>query len=411
MTRNHRPWLTRNLVVLSLVSLTQDAASELMYPLMPLFLAGVLSAPAVVLGVVEGSAEVAAGVSKFLAGRRSDRTGRRVYITTGYGLAGIGKAIVASSVVWPTVLVGRVVDRIGKGVRSAPRDAMITASVEPHDYARALGFHRSADTFGAVLGPIFALLGLSLLNNDVRAVMWWAIVPAMASVLLTFLVREHGTKIQSPDLEVINPGTDDAVQPDGLEQVGRGKLPRTFWNVALPIIIVSMVNLPDTLLLLRLSQLGADTLHVVLAYIAFNAVYTLAAYPAGLVASNLSPRMVYGVGLIAFGISYAGIGLLHKVGVLAYVLVALYGFFPALTDGIGKSMVATATAKKIHGTAQGVYQSLQGGAILIAGTWGGLAWSSGTGKGSAPFLIAGIAALTGAVYFVLAGRSNSQVRG
>lgn len=377
-----RPWLTRNLILLSLVSLTQDAASELMYPLMPLFLAGVLAAPPVVLGIVEGVAEVAAGVSKFLAGRRSDRVGRRRFITTGYGLAGLGKVIVAASVAWPTVLLGRAVDRVGKGVRSAPRDAMLTASTEPEHYSRAIGFHRSADTLGAVIGPIFALIGLSVLNGDVRAVMWWAIIPAVMSVLLTFLVREPTTP-QSP--------TTAAPHEEPLS--------RHFWTTIAPIIVVQLVNLPDTLLLLRLNQLGASTTQVVLAYIAFNAVYTLAAYPAGVVAAALRPSRVYAVGLVAFAIAYTGLGLLHHAGVTAYLLVALYGLFPALTDGIGKSMVAHAAPRAIHGKAQGAYQSLVGGAVLVAGTWGGLAWSLGRGSGAVPFTVAGALGAVGAVYF------------
>lgn len=378
-----RPWLTRNLVVLSLVSLTQDAASELMYPLMPLFLAGVLAAPPVVLGVVEGVAEVAAGVSKFLAGRRSDRVGRRRFITVGYGLAGLGKVIVAASVAWPSVLIGRAIDRVGKGVRSAPRDAMITESTAPEHYSRAIGFHRSADTFGAVLGPVFALIGLSLLDGDVRAVMWWAVVPAVASVLLTLLVREARI-----------PHTAESVDA-GHEQ----PLPTGFWRAIAPLVVVQLVNLPDTLLLLRLSQLGASTTNVVLAYIAFNAVYTLAAYPAGVVAASLRPTTVYAMGLAAFAVAYTGLGLLHTAGIAAYLLVALYGLFPALTDGIGKSIVAHAAPRAIHGKAQGLYQSLVGGSVLVAGTWGGLTWSLGAGSGSVPFITAGVLAGVGALSF------------
>jgi sugar phosphate permease len=125
------------------------------------------------------------------------------------------------------------------------------------------------------------------------------------------------------------------------------------------------------------------------------------------VASNFSAKSVYALGLVAFAIAYAGIGLQKGVGLVAYALVALYGFFPALTDGIGKSMIAAATPKRIHGTAQGMYQSLQGGAILIAGTWAGLSWSAGNGHGSIPFLIAGLVALAAAVYFMATRRTRS----
>ena len=358
-----------------------------MYPLMPLFLTGVLAAPAIVLGAVEGCAEVAAGVSKYFAGRASDRIGRRTFITTGYGLAGIGKSIVAASIGWPTVLIGRVVDRIGKGVRSAPRDAMITNSVEPEYYSRALGFHRSADTLGAVIGPIFALIGLELLNGNVRAVMWWAVLPAIASVLLTLLVKETLSTRSSQSTRAVTKS-----------EVSHEPLPKEFWTAATPLILIAMTNIPDTLILLRISQLGVSTTRVVLAYIAFNAIYTLAAYPAGVIASRLRPAHVYAIGLVAFGLTYITLGQLTHESAVLYLVVAFYGFFPALTDGIGKAIIATKTPKAVHGRAQGIFQSLSGGAILVAGLWGGALWNQGNGHGSLPLTIAGVLGLIGAGY-------------
>ncbi len=388
MSSPKRPWLTRNLIVLSLVSLTQDAASELMYPLLPLFVTGVLAAPAIALGAIEGTAELATGLSKFYAGRASDRIGRKRLITTGYGLAALGKVFVASAAVWPMVVFGRVVDRIGKGVRSAPRDAMITNSVDREHYSKALGFHRSADTFGAVLGPLVALVGLALLNNNVRAVMWWALVPAVMSMGLTFFVREvRIPKTRNPER------SSDSLGP-------------TFWKVALPLIAISAINIPDTMLLLRVSQLGVSQTHVVLAYVAYNLVYTASAYPAGIVASRMRPRTVYSLGMLAFGLTYFALGRMTHSSVLVFIVVAVYGFFPALTDGIGKSIIALSTPKEIHGTAQGVFQSLTGGSILFAGLWAGAIWSVGKGHGSLPFTIAGILGVVGAIYLYISDRDG-----
>ena len=379
-------WISRNLIVLSLVSFTQDAASELMYPLMPLFITGVLAAPAIVLGVVEGAAEITAGVSKYFAGKASDRVGSKTFITTGYGLAGIGKLFVASAVIWPMVLFGRVIDRIGKGIRSAPRDALITKSVEPSHYARAFGFHRSADTFGAVLGPILALIGLAALNNDVRAVMWWAVIPAGLSVVISLFIREE-KRAEQPTVKA----KESSVE----------KLPTAFWHAAIPFIVFALTNLPDTMLLLRLSQIGTSTTHVVLAYIGFNLVYTFAAYPAGIIADRLSAYTVYAIGLLAFAITYIAIGRLTSESPIMYLAVAMYGFFPALTDGIGKAIVSHTVPKTMHGRAQGVFQSLSGGAILIAGVWAGLLWNSGSGHGALPMTVAGILAGAGAVTLLL----------
>ena len=385
-----RSWLTRNVIVISLVSLMQDAASEIMYPLMPLFLTGVLAAPAIVLGIVEGSAELAMGISKYYAGRASDKYGRKTFISAGYGLAGIGKMVVAASVFWPTVLVGRVIDRIGKGIRSTPRDALLTNSVEPSHYSRVYGFHRSADTLGAVFGPIIALIGLSMLHDNVRAVMWWAIIPAALSLGLTFLVQ------------------DGKPSPEVSKAVESAPMPKAFWTSVVPFIAVALTNLPDTMLLLRLSQIHMSTTHVVLAYVAFNTVYTLAAYPAGVIADKFSPHTVYAVGLIAFSITYITLGQISSPSPLVYAVVALYGFFPALTDGVGKAVVSHTIPKMLHGRGQGIFQSLNGGAILLAGIWGGLLWSAGSGNGSLPLTIAGIGAGIAAVGMLLIARRRNS---
>lgn len=356
-----------------MVSLLQDAASEIMYPLMPLFITGVLVAPAIVLGVVEGSAELAMGLSKYYAGVKSDIVGRKVFITSGYGLAGIGKAIVASSVIWPTVLLGRVVDRIGKGVRSTPRDALLTNSVHSTHYGRVYGFHRAADTFGAVIGPLIALGGLALLNNDVRSVMWWAVIPAIGSVILTLFIKDH-----------------HSVQREERLAETKEPMPRHFWVAAFPFIAFALMNLPDTMLLLRLSHMGLSMTHVVLAYVAFNTVYAFAAYPAGVIADKYSPHTVYAIGLVAFSITYLTLGMSQHESIWIYAAVALYGFFPALTDGVGKAIVSHTVPKSRHGRAQGIFQSLNGLGILIAGVWGGALWSFGRGDGSLSLSIAGI---------------------
>ena len=367
-----RTWLTRNVIIISMVSLLQDAASEIMYPLMPLFITGVLAAPAIVLGVVEGCAELAMGLSKYFAGIKSDAVGRKVFITSGYGLAGIGKAIVASSVMWPTVLIGRVVDRVGKGVRSTPRDALLTKSVHSTHYGRVYGFHRAADTFGAVLGPLIALAGLAIFHNNVRAVMWWAVIPALGSVILTLFIKDHHSSPSEPKAIV-----------------SKEPMPREFWVAAFPFIAFALLNLPDTMLLLRLSHMGLSMTHVVLAYVAFNTVYAIAAYPAGAISDRYSPHAVYAFGLLAFSITYLSLGLMQKESIWIYLVVALYGFFPALTDGVGKSIVSRTVARNRHGRAQGIFQSLNGFAILAAGVWGGLLWSVGSGNGSLPLAIAG----------------------
>jgi MFS family permease len=386
-----RRWLTRNLVVLTLVSLTQDAASELMYPLLPLFVTGVLAAPPVVLGVVEGCAEAAAGISKYVAGRWSDGRRRLPFVTTGYAMAALGKVIVAASSVWGTVLVGRVVDRLGKGVRSAPRDALIASSTPREDFGRAFGFHRMGDSAGAIIGPLIALAALAALDGNVRAAMWWAVVPAVLSTALTLFVVERRTP--AAPAGAVGSSTVDTV-------TARSPLPREFWRVCLVLVVIAVVNFPDVLLLLRVSELGFTTTQVVLAYVVYNVVYTLGSYPAGAWSDRLPRPLVYGVGLVAFGVAYGGLSVVGHSG-WVFVLLAVYGLFPAFTDGVGKAWISSLVGDEHRGRAQGVFQSLSNGAVFVAGLWAGLAWSLGPGQGVVPLTVSGVLGLVAAVVLML----------
>jgi MFS family permease len=393
-------WLTRNLVVLTLISLAQDAASELLYPLLPLLVTGVLAAPPVVLGVIEGLADVMAGLSRYVAGRWSDRRGRKPFIGAGYTLAAVGKVLVALAGAWPVVLLGRVVDRLGKGVRSAPRDALIAASVPPGALGRAFGFHRSGDSLGAVIGPLLGLWALSAMGGNLRHALWWAVVPATVSALLVLAVREPSRP---------HPTTRSTRREGHLVPGGgvRSPLPRPFWVVAGALVTVAVVNIPDAMLLLRMMDLGFSTTRVVLGYVLYNAVYTLGSYPAGALTDRWPRPTVYAVGLLAFAVGYAGLGLVSG-GPWVYVLLAVYGLFPAFTDGVGKAWVSSLVPDELRGRAQGVYQGLNSAAVLLAGTWAGLLWSVGPGQGRIPLLIAGAVALMAGVAMIGLRRQASR---
>ncbi len=377
-----KKWLSRNLVVLTLVSLTQDAASELLYPLLPILLVGVIGAAPLALGLIEGCAEAAAGFTKLIAGKSSDTYGRKPFVIAGYSLAGIGKAFVVVATAWPLVFVGRITDRIGKGLRSTPRDALIHDSVPKEHLGKAFGFHRSGDNLGAVIGPGLALIGLALLDGDVRAVAKWAIIPAILSGVLTIFVRENFVKVERKKRV----------------KTEKVPLPATLKKAIFVLVLIQLTNIPDALLLLRLHDLGFSTNQVVLSYMLYSAVTMVAAFPAGYVADKLSPRIVYATGLIAFAIAYATLGLTqnHTIAVLA---LALYGFFPALTDGVGKAWIAGLSEDHHRGHAQGVYQASMNFAILGAGIWGGATWSSGATQW--PLVIAAIGAAIGSLFLAI----------
>lgn len=371
-----RTWLSRNLVLLTLVSLTQDAASDLLYPLLPILLTGVIGAAPLALGLIEGCAEAAAGFAKLYSGRFSDKVGRKPFVIGGYTLAAVGKVFVVVATSWPLVLVGRVTDRIGKGMRSTPRDALIHDSVPKEHLGKAFGFHRTGDNLGAVIGPGLALIGLALLNGDVRAVAKWAIIPAILSGLLTLFVRENFVK---PTAEV------------KIQRV-KAPLPKPLKKAIFILVFIQLTNIPDALLLLRLHDIGFSTNQVVLSYMLFSAVTVIAAYPAGHLSDKFSPRIVYSIGLLAFAVAFATLGLTqnHTVAVIALIT---YGLFPALTDGVGKAWIAGLSEDHHRGHAQGVYQSSMNFAILGAGIWGGAMWSRGEIEW--PLIIAAIGAIIG----------------
>lgn len=376
-------------MLLTIVSLAQDAASELLYPLLPILLTGVIGAAPLALGLIEGCAEAAAGFTKLYAGKTSDRIGRKPFVVAGYSVAGIGKVFVVTATAWPLFFFGRVIDRIGKGLRSTPRDALIHDSVPQEHLGKAFGFHRAGDNLGAVIGPLLALGGLSLLNGDVRKVATWALIPALISAVFTLFVRDKSRaqiKIDPP-------------------KPLAGPLPKKLKRAISILVLIQLTNIPDALLLLRLHDIGFSTQGVVLAYVLFSAVAVLFSFPAGYLADRFSPRAIYAIGLVAFAITYFTLGYTsnHTIAVIA---LALYGIFPALTDGVGKAWIAGLSEKNERGKAQGVYQASMNFAVMGAGFWGGAFWTRDAYEW--PLIIAAIGALLGALVLVIENLRNRR---
>jgi MFS family permease len=379
-----RAGLPRNVVVLSWVSFFQDAASEMVYPVLPLFLTGVLGAPPAVVGLIEGVAEGTASVMKAISGGLADARRRRPLVAWGYGVSSVAKLLIGLAAVWPVVLGARFVDRFGKGLRTSPRDAIIAAETPAEYRGQAFGFHRALDTAGAIVGPLAGLGLYELLEHRLRPLFFVAFVPAVVSVALVGLVRER-PRPPAPRRRT----------------VGQASLPASYWRVVGFLTLFGLVNFSDALLLLRARELGLGFVGVVGAYALYNTSYAALSYPAGVASDRLPRRLVFAVGLGVFAAAYLGLGLVTTPG-WVWLLLPVYGGYTALTDGVGKAWVADLLPERSVGSGLGLYQGIAGGAVLAAGVWAGLAWGE---AGRLPLVVSGAVVAFLALLLALAGGS------
>lgn len=397
-----KSWLNRNVWTLSWVSFLQDAASELLYPIMPVLLTSVLHAPAAVVGMIEGLAEGVAATMKLASSWVNKFLPRKVAVFIGYALAGIGKVIIAAAGTWPIVLVGRLTDRVGKGMRSAPRDALLLLGSDRAHRGKVVGFHRTADTLGAVLGPVLALGLLAAFNNDIRPVLWFAAIPATFATLLVLAVKDHEPRTRRKAKATV--ASDTAAHTHAPVVAQSNEPLSTRLKVVLGVISgFAFMNFPDALLLLHVSQIGFSLSAVVGAYLLYNISYAALNFPFGWLSDKLRPSGIYALGLVCFAAAYGGMSLTkdHSVTLL---LIVIYGGFAAANDTVGKSWVSKLAPESRQLWAQSLLQGFSGFGVLAAGLWAGALWTIGGGAGTLPLMIAGVAALVVAAVLVLMGR-------
>lgn len=413
--------LPRQVKVLGWVSYFADVSSEMVYPLLPMFLVGVLRAPATALGAIEGMAEALVAVMKGLAGWHSDRTGRRVgLVRLGYGLPVLGKALLATATVWPMVLAGRLVDRLGKGLRTSPRDALIADAVPKELRGRAFGLHRALDTAGAFTGVLLAAGLLWWLGGfekpvdessraapdggwSLRLVFAVAAGLGLCALALTFLVREHESEIIHE-----HPRTPaDGHSPDR-SRAGLLGLDAGYWRTLAILSLFSLANSSDAFLLLRAADVGLAPWAVVLAYALFNLSYTVVSYPAGIISDRVGRWRVICAGWVVYACCYAGFAVATPAAV--WPLMALYGVYMALTDGVNKALIADHAPPRRRGTALGVFYSVTGLTTLIASLGAGVVWD--VAGHAAPFWVgAGLACVAVAALVTLRPRSDQPHTG
>jgi MFS family permease len=355
-------YLTRTIWLLSLVSLFTDLASEMLYPIMPLYLRDI-GFSVVFIGVLEGVAEATAGLSKGYFGQWSDRLGRRrPFVQWGYALSALSKPMLAVLAAPWWVLLARTVDRLGKGLRTGARDAMLADEAAHGRTGAVFGFHRALDTLGAVLGPAVALLWLTRYPGHYRTLFLLAFAPGVLAVLVTLLVREKPAR-----------PTRQPVRPFWASFAYWRRAPAAYRQIAGALLVFALVNSSDALLLLLARQQGLADAAVIGAYIFYNLVYAAAAFPAGLLADRLGPRWVLVVGLVLFAVVYGGATLAHS-GWLFGVLFGLYGIYGAATEGVGKAWLSQLCQPAEKGAALGTFAGLSSLAALVASVLTGFLW-------------------------------------
>jgi len=378
------PGVKRPVFVLGIVSFLTDVSSEMVYPLVPLFLTATLGAPVAAVGLIEGLAESAASLFKAAGGWLSDRLRiRRPLVIAGYALSAASKPLMAAAYVWPVALLVRFADRTGKGIRTAPRDALV-ADVTPTELrGRAFGFHRAADTLGAVIGPAVALGLLAAFNDNFRPVFLLAFAPALAGVVLLGLVRERAPA-----------GAEAAAPAPGWRELGAG-----FYVFLAVSLLFALGNSSDVFLLLRAKDVGLSNTEVVLSYMLFNLVYAAVAMPAGIASDRLGRRNVIGLGFAVFAAVYIGFGLAGG-GAAVWPLFAVYGLYMAMTEGVGRALVSDFVPSERRATALGLYQGAMGAMVLLSSVIAGALWDAV--DASAPFFLGGATALAALVLLLVA---------
>lgn len=357
--------IPRGVWMLGLVSLFMDASSELVHSLLPVFLVGTLGASAAEVGLIEGVAEATALVTKVFSGVLSDWFGRRKLLAViGYGLAALTKPFFALATTVEAVVLARFMDRVGKGIRGAPRDALVADLVPPAIRGAAFGLRQSLDTVGAVLGPLLAIAAMALFAGDIRLVFWLAVPPAFIAVALLALGVEE-------------PAAAATARPPRtpIRRAELAQLTRAYWTVVGFGAVLTLARFSEAFLVLRAAGTGLPNAWVPLVLVVMSLAYTLSAYPAGALSDRMDRTDLLAVGLAVLIAADATLALSGGVA-MTLIGVALWGLHMGLTQGLLAAMVADTAPERLRGTAFGLFNLVSGGALLIASVIAGLLWDA-----------------------------------
>lgn len=381
-------YITRSVWVLSLISLFTDMASEMLYPILPIYLKSI-GFSIVLIGILEGLAEATAGLSKGYFGQLSDQLGRRVpFVQIGYGLSALSKPMMAFFIhpIW--IFFTRTIDRFGKGIRTGARDALLSDQATPETKGKVFGFHRSMDTFGAVLGPLLALLYLYFYPEDYLTLFYIAFIPGVFAVAASFFLREKKSLLVKKNT---------ATAFFSFLSYWK-KSPTDYRKMVLGLLAFTLFNSSDVFLLLKAKASGLNDTWIIGLYIFYNLIYALFAFPLGILADKIGLKNMFSMGLLLFAIVYLGMATTCNTYALATWFL-LYGLYAAATEGVSKAWISNISAKEDTATAIGTYSAFQSICTMLASSLAGLIWWQ-FGAGAA-LALSGVMALLVAGYFVL----------
>ena len=369
------------------MSLFTDTASEMLYPIMPIYLK-TIGFSIVLIGILEGVAEATAGLSKGYFGKLSDNSGKRVpFVQLGYAFSAISKPMMAVFIFPLWIFFARTIDRFGKGLRTGARDAILSDEATTETKGKIFGFHRSMDTFGAVLGPAFALLYLYFYPEDYKTLFFIAFIPGLLAVLAAFYLKDK--RVIKEKIKVPTPFF------SFLKYWKSG--PPAYRKLVIGLLVFTIFNSSDVFLILKAKQAGIDDTLVIGIYIFYNLVYALFAFPVGILADKVGLKTVFIIGLALFATVYFGMAINSNL-YFFFGLFFLYGIYASATEGISKAWISNITDKKDTATAIGTFSGLQSICTMLASSLTGLIWFQF--GATAAFLTTATVTLLVMIYFV-----------
>ncbi len=390
--------ITRTVWILSLVSLFTDMASEMLYPIMPIYLKSI-GFSILLIGILEGLVEAVAGLSKGYFGQLSDSKAKRApFVQLGYSLSAISKPMMAFFIYPLWIFFARTTDRLGKGIRTGARDAMLSAETTKANKGKVFGFHRSMDTFGAVLGPALALGYLYFYPEDYINLFYIAFIPGVLAVIASFLLTDKKVETTSKKKKKIS----------FFSFINYWKQsPSEYRKVVLGLLFFALFNSSDVFLLLKAKDVGLDDTWVIGIYIFYNLIYALTAFPLGSFADKIGLKKMFVFGLAIFSLVYFGMGLTTNL----YAIIAIffgYGIYAAATEGISKAWITNISKEENTATAVGTYSAFQSIVSMVASVMAGLLWFYF--GASVTFLVTAIATVVAIIYFLKLNFTSQKLK-